>query len=330
MNASPKVLSYIRNKDLKEGTFIFPDNITSIGDSAFYGCTSLTVIDLPDTVTSIGNEAFYQCITLSTLDIPDSVTSIGNSAFYGCTGLISITLRPGITFIQLNAFQECPNLTTIIIDTEDQVEFERVRGLLANKLKSKAITPSLHNVQRFELSEFNARTYSSRPLLPIDVGTTLFFYDELTSGTNLALTKELHKVALPMSWENLAGYKHSLREELNDHWDYHWERHQVCIYLNNYRETIKKFAPKHPSFFSEKNPAPTSAQNKAIVELYNLIERLITELYKLDRIQLSAEEKELLLTRPTLMARIPPAIQQQMGMEYKEHTVDFKHCCTMS
>ena len=35
-------------------------------------------------VTSIGNSAFYNCNSLTSVTIPNSVTSIGNSAFYGC------------------------------------------------------------------------------------------------------------------------------------------------------------------------------------------------------------------------------------------------------
>ena len=43
-------------------------------------------------VTSIGEEAFYGCGSLTSIEIPASVTSIGANAFYGCTGLTSITL----------------------------------------------------------------------------------------------------------------------------------------------------------------------------------------------------------------------------------------------
>jgi hypothetical protein len=35
-------------------------------------------------VTSIGNSAFSECSSLTYITIPNSVTSIGNSAFSGC------------------------------------------------------------------------------------------------------------------------------------------------------------------------------------------------------------------------------------------------------
>ncbi len=36
--------------------------VTSIGGSAFYGCTGLTSVTIPNSVTSIGYNAFYNCI----------------------------------------------------------------------------------------------------------------------------------------------------------------------------------------------------------------------------------------------------------------------------
>ena len=58
-------------------------NVTSIGERAFFGCTSLTSVKLPGSVTSIGSRAFYNCKSLTSISFPDSVTSIGSSAFNG-------------------------------------------------------------------------------------------------------------------------------------------------------------------------------------------------------------------------------------------------------
>ena len=37
-------------------------SVTSIGNSAFWNCSSLTSVTIPNSVTSIGNYAFYNCI----------------------------------------------------------------------------------------------------------------------------------------------------------------------------------------------------------------------------------------------------------------------------
>ena len=67
-------------------TSVIPNDgsVTSIGDRAFRGCSSLTSITIPDGVTSIGYSAFYYCRSLTSITIPDSVTSIGESAFSYC------------------------------------------------------------------------------------------------------------------------------------------------------------------------------------------------------------------------------------------------------
>jgi hypothetical protein len=91
------------------------DGYTSIGDHAFYDCTSLSSVAIPNSVTSIGNWAFNRCISLSSIKIPDSVTNIGNGAFANCGGLMSIVIPNSVTRIGYSAFSCCSGLTSIII-----------------------------------------------------------------------------------------------------------------------------------------------------------------------------------------------------------------------
>ena len=88
---------------------------TTIGNSAFNICYSLTSISLPEGVTSIGKNAFNNCYSLTSINIPEGVTSIGNSAFNGCTSLTSIAIPEGVTSIGDSTFSYCRSLTNITI-----------------------------------------------------------------------------------------------------------------------------------------------------------------------------------------------------------------------
>jgi len=66
-------------------------------------------VTIPNNVSSIGDVAFYQCTSLTSVKIPNSVTSIGWGAFYGCTSLTSVTIGNGVTTIGSGAFEGCSN-----------------------------------------------------------------------------------------------------------------------------------------------------------------------------------------------------------------------------
>ena len=85
--------------------------VTSIGDYAFWECSSLTSVTIPESVTSFGVYAFGRCTSLTSINIPSSVTSIGGAAFNGCTSLTSINIPSSVTSIGGGAFINCNALS---------------------------------------------------------------------------------------------------------------------------------------------------------------------------------------------------------------------------
>ena len=141
---------YYSRAVLKE--VVIEDGVTSIGDRAFYGCTSIASFTIPDSVTSIGDDAFRGCSSLTSIVvaegntayrsvdgvlfskdmktlvqyptgrsddpyvIPDSVTSIGSYAFYGCSSLALITTPYSvITSTGSYAFRNCTNIEKVTL-----------------------------------------------------------------------------------------------------------------------------------------------------------------------------------------------------------------------
>ncbi len=120
-NISYKV-TQIENNAFKENTNItsltIGENVTSIGDYAFYKCNKLTgTLTLPYGLQTIGKYAFCMCSGLTgELKIPNSVTSIGSTAFSSCSGFTGELIIPNkITSIQHQTFNACTKLTSVVI-----------------------------------------------------------------------------------------------------------------------------------------------------------------------------------------------------------------------
>ncbi|MCW4083212.1 leucine-rich repeat protein [Segatella copri] len=107
-----KIISF-RNQKIE--SYIIPNSVTDIGNSAFSFCRSLTNIVIPNSVTDIGNSAFSFCRSLTNIVIPNSVVSIGDGAFSNCSSLSNIVIPDSVTAIGNFAFWGCSSLSNIVI-----------------------------------------------------------------------------------------------------------------------------------------------------------------------------------------------------------------------
>ncbi len=108
---------------------VIPNSVTSIGDSAFYGCYAIQEIYITDIAAwcsisglsnLMGHGSYYKNLYINnelatSVIIPDSVTSIGEQAFRDCKGLTSVTIGNSVTSIGNDAFNGCIGLTSLSV-----------------------------------------------------------------------------------------------------------------------------------------------------------------------------------------------------------------------
>ena len=97
---------------------VIPDDVTRIGNYAFYYCSTLTgELVIPEQITSIGHYAYEKCTGLTgSLVIPNTVVYLGESAFANCTGFDgTLTLSENLTYIGGWTFEECAGFTGSLV-----------------------------------------------------------------------------------------------------------------------------------------------------------------------------------------------------------------------
>ncbi|MBP3550034.1 MAG: leucine-rich repeat protein [Alistipes sp.] len=166
-----------------QGILTFDDTVTSIGEWAFYNCTSLTSVTIPDSVTSIGGGAFAYCTSLTSITIPDSVTLIGDYAFRGCNSLTSVTIPDSVTSIGEDAFWDCTSLTSVTIpNSVTSIGYQAFS--YCRSLTSVTIPDSVTSIGVRAFSYCTSLTSVTIPDSVTSIGGGAFAYcDSLTSVT---------------------------------------------------------------------------------------------------------------------------------------------------
>ena len=179
--------------------------VTSIGDSAFSDCTSLTSVTIPDSVTSIGWYAFHYCTSLTDIIIPDSVTIIGGSAFDDCDSLTSISIPAGVTSIGRNAFWFCTSLTSVtILGSVTSIGVSAFSG--CTSLTSVTILGGTTTIGDFMFTNCTSLTSIAIPDSVTSIGDGAFSY--CTSLTDIIIPDSVTSIG-NSAFENTAYYNNT-------------------------------------------------------------------------------------------------------------------------
>ena len=135
---------------------------TSIGSSAFGGCSSLASINIPEGVNSIGERAFYYCSGLTSINIPKSVTLIGEKSFEGCSGLRSIYVyAETVPSTVAGAFEGCdsknctvyvPKGTYDVYWLSEWGYFENIVEFYATNIRNIVAEPEVQETARYAVN----------------------------------------------------------------------------------------------------------------------------------------------------------------------------------
>lgn len=136
MPATLKHIGVASFKDCVKLAFIdIPDNVTSIGHTAFWGCTAVnslrlsknlkvipsecfsqievTDLYIPEGIETIEYDAFGICPKIKDVSFPKSLKAIGRGVFWNCKSLRTVTIPSSVKEIGILAFTGCKSLTDV-------------------------------------------------------------------------------------------------------------------------------------------------------------------------------------------------------------------------
>jgi len=212
-------------------------SVTSIGDYAFWLCSSLTSVTIPNSVTNIGASAFSGCNGLTSVTIPQyvldrqirnvfayayssitnvsyssTITNIVSYAFYGCSSLTSVTIPNSVTSIGEYAFSYCGLTSVTIPDSVTNIGYDAFRG--CDGLTSVTIPDSVTSIGQNAFQSCSGLTSVTIPSSVTSIGSDAFLTCSGLTSVHIADLAAWCRISFANSTANPLYYARNLY--LND------------------------------------------------------------------------------------------------------------------
>lgn len=155
---------------------VIPSTVTTIGQYAFYGCSSLNSVTISEGVKYIGTRAFASCTNLASITLPTSIMSIGGSAFEmsGIMGPMAGDYRLDFNIAANSIEDYCNSETNELLQTHSNSTY--LVNLLINgtKLTELTIPATVDTIPEYAFCSCNDLTKITIPSSVQHIGNKAF------------------------------------------------------------------------------------------------------------------------------------------------------------
>lgn len=169
------------------GSLVIPNGVTEIGTWAFSNCPFGGTLTLPRSLKIIRDNAFFGIDCIGPLDIPNTVTHIYASAFGGCSGFTGqLKLPDGLHFLGPCAFEGCSGFTgSLTIPSQiKRIEtscFNNCSGLNGTLSLPKGLT----EIENYAFARCSFRGTLNLPENLLIIGLGAFGYNQFSGELKL-------------------------------------------------------------------------------------------------------------------------------------------------
>ncbi len=163
--------------DYKESitSVVIGEDVTSIGDRAFMGCTKLQSVEIPDSVTRYGTNCFHKCKALKELYIGANVMDVGQIGVYLDTSMTTLTVDKGNT-----SYASIGNWLYKLNEDETAMLWQVPAGVIANEQTVKVPDTITWNGKTYTVTAIGDAGNDSYTLAGATNMTSVQFGDNVT------------------------------------------------------------------------------------------------------------------------------------------------------